>query len=96
MTGDNIRNLIVASLEEEFPDDWKYIKLAEGLEEAYIGVAETFGSPPRACYDYNKCIEIFARPSDMTYDDAVEYFNVNTAGSYVGPTTPIFIKQFQL
>jgi hypothetical protein len=30
----------------------------------------------------------------MSYEEAVEYFEVNTAGAWVGETTPIFIKRY--
>jgi hypothetical protein len=41
-------------------------------------------------YSTKKCIEILAR--DMGEENAVEYFDFNVAGAYVGPQTPIFIQ----
>ena len=96
MTNDKIRNLIVNHIEETHPDMEDDIMLADGFEEAFVGIVESFGLAPRACYDYDKCIQILMRPSDMEYEDAVEYFQFNVEGSYVGEHTPAFIKQAQI
>jgi hypothetical protein len=63
--------------------------LADGLDEAFLGI-DTSGDEPRAVYSTEKCIEILAR--EMGREDAVEYFDFNVAGAYVGPQTPIFIQ----
>jgi len=43
-----------------------------------------------ACYDTNKIIKILM--ADMPYEDAVEHFDFNIAGAYVGANTPVFIE----
>ena len=96
MTNDKVRNLIVNHIEENYPHDVDKILLADGFEEAFVGVVESFGLVPRACYDYNKCIQILMRPSDMEYEDAVEFFEFNVEQCYVGEHTPAFIKQIQI
>jgi hypothetical protein len=63
--------------------------LADGLDEAFLGI-DTSGDEPRAVYSIEKCVEILAR--DMGEESAVEYFDFNVAGAYVGPQTPIFIQ----
>ena len=70
--------------------------LADGFEDALIGV--TCGIHPQsqcAVYSREKCIEILMRADvcDCSYEDAVEYFEFNTAGAYVGERTPIFITK---
>ena len=62
--------------------------LADGLEEAFVGV-DLDSEEPRAVYSREKCIAILAR--DMGEEQAVEYFDFNVAGAYVGPQTPLFI-----
>jgi hypothetical protein len=65
--------------------------LADGFEDALIGV--TCGIHPQeecAVYSRNKCIEVLMR--DMSYEDAVEYFEFNVCNAYVGERTPIFIQ----
>tara|TARA_B100000959_G_scaffold276043_1_gene330220 strand:+ start:607 stop:933 length:327 start_codon:yes stop_codon:yes gene_type:complete len=83
-------------LEENYPDYLDKILLADGFEDAFIGVVESFGTEPKACYDMRKCLDILTTGfSDdhhtMTYDEAVEYFNFNVTQAYVGEYTPAFI-----
>jgi len=44
-----------------------------------------------AVYDRNKCLNILMS-TGMDYEEAVEYFEFNVVGSYVGETTPVFIS----
>ena len=65
------------------------ILLADGFNDAFVGIVERCGQPAIACYDRGRCIEILMK--DMSYEDAVEYFDFNVSGSYVGEYTPCFI-----
>jgi hypothetical protein len=84
-------------LQENYPDE-KEILLADGFEDAFIGVVESFGNEPKACYNYDACITILMEGDvmngepQMTYDEAVEYMGFNVTGAYVGEYTPAFIK----
>lgn len=68
---------------EQYEDE-TFLK-ADGYDEAIIGVDET---SMRLIYSYKKCIEILMR--DMSEEDAIDYFNYNVSGSYVGEKTPIW------
>jgi hypothetical protein len=63
---------------------------ADGFDEAIIGVAERIGMEPVVAYDTNKIIEIL--PREMTEDEAVEFFEFNILGAYMGERTPIYIS----
>lgn len=67
------------------------ILLADGLEEAYIGLVHRFGQQPLACYDVDKVIDIYMSRSGMTYEEAVEFFEFNVIGAWVGNGTPCFL-----
>ena len=67
--------------------------LADGFEDALIGMMERFGPQGHvlvALYDTRKCIEILMGRDGMTYEGAVECFHFNTLGAYAGPHTPAF------
>tara|TARA_R100001463_G_scaffold90677_2_gene145371 strand:- start:1486 stop:1707 length:222 start_codon:yes stop_codon:yes gene_type:complete len=64
--------------------------LADGFEKAFIGTGRQFNKE-LAVYDYDKCIEILS--IDMGYEDAVEFFEYNVVGAYVGDETPIFLNR---
>jgi hypothetical protein len=61
--------------------------IADGFDEAIIGVEE---SSMRLIYSVSKCLEILER--DMSEEDAIEYFNFNVLGAYVGEKTPIWCE----
>ena len=65
--------------------------LADGFEEAFLGVSEVFGRPPLATYDRDKCIDILIQRDGMTFEDAQEYFEINVRGAWVGDGTPIYL-----
>jgi hypothetical protein len=68
---------------EWFPEE--DILKADGFDEAIIGI-ET--NEMRLIYSVSKCIQILS--SDMNEEDAVEFFDFNVRGSYVGDKTPIW------
>lgn len=64
------------------------VLLADGLDEAFLGVDENDGVV-RAVYSIEECIRTLSK--DMSPEEAEEYFWYNTAGAYVGEQTPLFI-----
>ena len=64
--------------------------LADGFEKAFIGTGIRCGLEV-AVYDSQKCIEILCK--DMSEEDAVDYFNFNVVGSYVGKFPPLFLER---
>ena len=67
--------------------------LADGFEDALMGVGVIFNRS-LATYDMRKCIDILIKRDGMTEEEAVEYFEFNVTGSYVGENTPIFVEVF--
>lgn len=62
---------------------------ADGFEDALIGYVEIF-SKTIALYDRDKCIEILMKRDGMDYEGAIEFFDFNVTGAYVGESTPGF------
>ncbi|HET6871397.1 MAG TPA: hypothetical protein VFH42_00280, partial [Sporolactobacillaceae bacterium] len=67
------------------------ILLADGFEDALIGVLERFEDVPLAVYDRDKCIKILMERDGMTDTEADEFFYFNCESAYVGEYTPLFI-----
>lgn len=88
-----MNNKIQNYLEENYPDDIDDILLADGFDDAFLGVVEGFGLERKACYDTEKCIEILMDDGEMRRCEAEEYFNFNVIGAYVGERTPIFLNK---
>ncbi len=66
------------------------IVLFDGFEDAFVGVAQRFNDWPIAVYDKTKVIATLME--DMTHEDAIEYFEFNVIGAWVGDNTPVFIE----
>jgi hypothetical protein len=69
------------------------ILLADGFEDAFIGIGERCSQPDIAVYDYHKCLEILVERDGMTSEDAVEFMSFNVTGAWVGDRTPIFVTK---
>jgi len=62
---------------------------ADGFDEAIIGISQC--NTVKAVYSSKKCIDILMKRDKMSKEDAVEFFEFNVVGSYMGDNTPIFI-----
>ena len=89
MTGNKQQPLFVGHYPEEF-------------EDAILGVAHRFGVDPVIAYDYDGVISILERQFDeftdhdddyTAYETAVEWFEFNIIGAYMGENTPIYIER---
>ena len=70
------------------------MQLAVGFEEAFLGEALRYGfNDPVAAYDYDRCLEILTTRDGMSRAEAVEFFEYNTLGAWVGEQTPVFIER---
>ena len=70
--------------------------VADGYDEAVLGIARRCSQPDLIAYDVEKIIEILMTRSDITYEEAVEFFDFNIAGAWVGEETPIFIYKMTI
>ena len=65
----------------------------QDFADAFLGV--TKDEPPKAVYSEEKIIDAFVERDGMTYEEALEYFDYNVRGAYVGEQTPLFIRSFE-
>ena len=68
--------------------------LADGFEDAIIGLCEVFNRPLLAAYDRSKCIDILMERDGMTGEEAEEYFSFNVSGAWHGDGTPVYVTLF--
>lgn len=64
------------------------ILTADGFDDAVIGIDV---NSTRLIYSVEKCINILMEQG-MSMTEAVEYFEFNVSGSYVGEKTPIWCE----
>ena len=64
---------------------------ASGLDDAIIGVGVRCGQPPIVVYAVDQIIEILMDRDGMTNAEAVEFFEYNIEGAWVGNATPVWM-----
>jgi len=64
---------------------------AEGFDMAIIGITEV-NEGYKVCYDIGRILELLVIEHDMGEEEAIEYFDFNIGGAYMGPLTPIFVQ----
>ena len=74
-------------------EDWAGHDLmsADGFEDCLVGVVERYGSQPCLCYDKGLMIKKMV-DHGMSEEEALEFFDFNIIGAWVGDNTPCFIS----
>ena len=63
------------------------VLFCDGYDDAIIGLGQSFNTY-KVIYDRNKILATLEK--EMTEEEAVEFFEFNIIGAYVGESTPIF------
>lgn len=89
----NIKNKSqMRSLIDEYADEIDVaLLLADGFDDAIVGVAWGVDSQPHVTYDKEKMLLILINRDSMTVQDASEYLDFNVFGAYVGENSPMYI-----
>jgi hypothetical protein len=90
-TPGEIWETIRAELAEANPD----ALLLDGFEHACIGIARRVGQPALSVYERDACINILVLEHDLDLEEAVEHFDFNVAGGWLGEHTPIIMNRPQ-
>lgn len=75
------------SLSELYPDALKM----DGFDDCIVGVVERFGQPPIVCYDKERVLTALMIDHQLSPEQAMEHFEYNQLGSWMGKQTPCFI-----
>ena len=68
----------------------------DGYDDCLVGVVERFGEDSYFIYDRELVLEKLQK-GGMSYEEAVEYYEFNQLGAYVGERTPAFlIRDYEL
>ncbi len=62
----------------------------DGHDDAIIGFASRIGMEDVAAYDYDKVIGKLV-DEGLTHEEAIEHFDFNIIGAWVGEQTPVFV-----
>ncbi len=75
----------------DLSDFEEQLMIAEGFDDAILGVGHRCGQPALVVYDVATVITILMERDEMTYEEATEHFNFNIEGAWVGEKTPIWL-----
>lgn len=64
----------------------------DGYNDCQCGIVYRFGMPPIVCYDLSKVISKL-QADGMTREEAVEFWEFNQLGAWVGEETPCFLEK---
>ena len=82
---------MIESIRENYPE----CLLADGFEDAVIGIVDGACRNPVVCYDYDKCAQILMERDGMSETEAYEFIDFNVTGAYVGEMTPLFLHDWR-
>jgi len=63
---------------------------ADGFDDAIMGYAGRCGLYDVLLYSTNKIIQILMERDGMTDEEAIEFFEFNIKGAYMGEGTPLY------
>ncbi len=72
-------------------DYYPEVLLMDGFDDCIVGICTRFGQEPIAAYSRSAVIEKLMGQG-MDEEEAIEYFEFNQLGAWMGDTTPCFIE----
>ena len=73
-------------------EEHKLLKV-DGYDDCIIGLVERFGMEPVFCYDKEKIVTKIMQRDEISFEQAIEHFEYNIVGSWVGKGTPCFLTK---
>ena len=69
----------------------------DGFDDAIVGISEGISIQHNSVliYDRDKIIDTLMNRDGMTDEEAIEYYEYNIAGAYMGEKTPIFMEKIE-
>jgi len=72
-------------------EGYEELLIADGLDEAIMGVCMQYGKPDVVAYDFLKVLNILVDRDGMSPEEALEFFEFNVIGAGMGERTPVFV-----
>lgn len=63
----------------------------EEMDAALVGVVQGPNGLFAACYSEPKIIKMLMDQDNISFEEALEFYNFNILGSYMGESTPVFL-----
>ena len=86
--------LLVERCSEENPDALQFGSNEKPeYQPAIVGIATRCGQKSLLVYDRELCIQWLMKHAKMDMENALEWFDFNTAGAWMGKNTPIILER---
>jgi hypothetical protein len=79
---------------ERIGDEYPEVIIMDGYDDCIVGICERFGQEPIVAYDKTKVLSKL-KESGLNEEEALEFFEFNQIGSWLGKTTPCFITTLE-
>ena len=79
---------VIDRIREEYPE----ALIMDDYDDCILGICTRFGQEPIVAYDYDLVIAKLMGQG-MPHTDAVEWFEFNQMGAWMGDRTPCFIEK---
>tara|TARA_R110000868_G_scaffold393191_1_gene664127 strand:- start:1788 stop:2054 length:267 start_codon:yes stop_codon:yes gene_type:complete len=79
---------------DDIVEQWADVDIlkADGFDDCVLGYDYNWDGVIRLIYSVDKIIKKLVKKDKMDIDEAIEYFEFNMRGSYVGEKTPIWCQ----
>lgn len=77
---------------DRYGDELLFLDPPKSFDRCILGVAFRCGMEPVVLYDKQEVVNSLMLDG-MDLEEALEWFEFNTAGAYVGPRTPMFLEK---
>jgi hypothetical protein len=77
---------------EFIEDNYPNALIANGFDDAIIGIVERYGMNPVVLYNKDKCLKILQKRDGMSESEAIDFYYYNIVGAYMGEHTPCFAE----
>lgn len=79
---------------DDIVEQWADVEIlkADGFDDCVLGYDYNWDGVIRLIYSVDKIIKKLVKKDKMDIDEAIEYFEFNMRGSYVGEKTPIWCQ----
>jgi hypothetical protein len=75
-------------IDEQVNEGTLFLEPRKHYDDCIIGISYEGN---QLIYDSNKIMDVLMQKDEMTEDEALEFFEYNILGSYVGESTPIYV-----
>lgn len=69
------------------------MKKIDNFDNCIIGIIERCSQPNIICYDRDAIIKQIISEEQMTLEEAIEHFEFNIKGAWIGEDTPCFLQK---